>query len=118
MKKHSTTLARKERRRRRETGKPLEMLSHPKRLRAYGTGRGSFATSDLVSLLRMFRRKPHHLRALKVDSSLRWKLISPLIVPSSSSSAHPSPETRSISSDPSQVNSAASAKRVQSRPPI
>jgi hypothetical protein len=49
---------------------------------------------------------------LQVDSSSRWKLISPLIV-LSSSSAYPSSETQSILSQPSQVNLAASgADRV------
>src|SRR5258705_469860 len=52
-------------------------------------------------------RKNYHFLALKVASSPRWKEISPLSEPSSSSRARPSPEASSISSDPCQVKSAA-----------
>src|SRR5439155_26850754 len=44
-------------------------------------------------------RKNYHFLALKVASSPRWKEISPLRVPSSSSRAMPSPQTSSIASD-------------------
>jgi hypothetical protein len=57
---------------------------------------------------------PRAPRALGRGSSAMTDLTSLL----SSSSSHPSPETGSISSAPSQVKSATSAKRVQSRPAI
>ncbi len=47
--------------------------------------------------------KSHDRRALKADSSPRWKRISPVSDPSGASLAEPAPEAGSISSKPSQV---------------
>src|SRR5829696_2203160 len=52
--------------------------------------------------------KSHDRRALKVDSSPRWKRISPVSDPSGASLAEPAPNAGSISSKPSQVKRAPS----------
>src|SRR6202521_6115536 len=63
-------------------------------------------------------RKNYHFWALKAASSPRWKETSPLSEPSSSSSARPSPETSSISSDPAQVKwVAADIQRLKQQRP-